>query len=485
MSVAGRQRASIRKKLLALTLALTLVPVLSVLVLVATNQIREMGADMSHMTALMASMVVDDSAAALYYGGPAAGERALRGLARQEDFHDAALYDPNGRLFASVTQDESHGGTDGAPAQQLSLSETQPRTTVESDRIEVVRPVELESMVVGTLVLHTSATRLRARVNNYLSGLGLLIGGILFASLMLGLFVERMISRRLMRLADMAQKIAQKDDYSARAVDTHGDEISLVAEGFNRMLAEIARREKQAVQAMRLRDDFLSVASHELRTPLTSLKLRVQSMLELSPSFASAAQAQRMTGRLALTDRHIKRIERLMANLLDVSRIAGGFLQLQFEEVDLADTVCDVVAQLSAEITRSGVQLTTQLAGGVTGVWDPLGLEQVVVNLLANALKYGDGKPIAIAVTRDDQHARLVVRDGGPGIDPMNHARIFERFARAASMGNGGLGLGLYLTRQIVRAHGGTIAVESALGQGAAFTVELPRAREGAAWKGK
>ena len=477
MTAAGRQRASIRKKLLALTMALTLIPALSILMPIARTQIREMRADMSHMTSVMASMVVEDSAAALYYEGSAAGERALRGLARQEEFHDAALYDPSGRLFASVTHHESHGGADGAPADQLSPPETQARTTVESDRIEVVRPVDREGTVVGTLVLHTSATRLRARVNGYLSGLGILIVGILFASLMLALCVERMISRRLMRLADMVQT----KDYSARAVDTYGDEISLVAEGFNRMLAEIARREKQAVQAVRVRDDFLSVASHELRTPLTSLKLRVQTLVELSPSFASAAQTQRMTCRLALTDRHIKRIERLLANLLDVSRIAGGFLQLQFEDVDLADTVCDVLAQFSSQIAGSGVQLTTHLAGAVTGVWDPLGLEQVVVNLLSNALKYGDGKPITIAVTRDEQHARLVVRDGGPGIDPVNHERIFERFERAASTDLGGLGLGLYVTRQIVRAHGGTIAVESALGQGAVFTVELPRAREGAA----
>jgi signal transduction histidine kinase len=317
-------------------------------------------------------------------------------------------------------------------------------------------------------------------VDAYLYGLGFLIVGILFASLMLAWALETMISRRLMKLAEVAWKIAQKEDYSVRAADDGGDEITLLAEAFNRMLAEIGRRQEQAQQAVRVRDEFLSVASHELKTPLTSLKLQVQSLLDMPPEFADPEDAQRMKGSLALTDRQVRRLERLIGNLLDVSRIAVGRFHLSPEEVDLSAMVRDVVQQFSAEIARAGTTVTTSLPAECIGRWDPLRLEQVVVNLLANALKYGEGKPIEIGVSVAGEGARLVVQDQGVGVGAENHARIFERFERAVSVNYGGLGLGLYITRQIVEAHGGTIGVESALGQGASFTVELPLRKKGA-----
>jgi signal transduction histidine kinase len=468
--------ASIGRKLIALTLVLALLPILCVLGFVAAKQIRDLRTEMLASSTMMGSIVAEYGAAALAFDEPHSAQEALNVLGRHEEFRDAALYDMRGRLFASFQQ--LGGGKSEVLPILLDPYAAKPRTDLEGDRIHVVQAVDHDGVRFGTLVLHTSTARLSASVNGYLYSLGLLIVVILLASALLAWALEKMISRRLRKLAEVAQRIAQKEDYSVRATDTGADEISLLAEAFNSMLAEIGRRQEQALQAVRVRDEFLSVASHELKTPLTSLKLQVQSLLEQPPSFSDHGEGQRMASSLALTDRQVRRLERLIGNLLDVSRIAVGRFHLQIEDVDLALMVRDVVAQFSAEIARSGTAVAVVLPEHAVGRWDPLRLEQVVVNLLSNALKYGDAKPIEIRVAVDDERARLIVHDRGVGVDASNHARIFERFERAVSVNYGGLGLGLYITRQIVQAHGGTIGVDSALGQGATFTVEIPRRRQ-------
>jgi signal transduction histidine kinase len=469
--------SSIGRKLIALTLVVALVPILCVLGVVAAKEIRDLRAEMLASSTLMGSVVAEFGAAAMAFDDRQAAEQALKVLARHDEFRDATLYDMRGRLFASFMRAGAKGDS-GSGSDRLDPAAAKQRTELEGDRIHVVQEVDHDGVRFGTLVLHTSTARLQASVNAYLYGLALLILGILVAAALLAWALEKMISRRLRRLADVAQRIAQKEDYSVRATDAGADEISLLAEAFNRMLAEIGRRQEQAMQAIRVRDEFLSVASHELKTPLTSLKLQVQSLLEQPPTFTDQGEAQRLNACLALTDRQVRRLERLIGNLLDVSRIAVGRFHLQVEDVNLPAMVRDVVAQFSAEISRSGAEVTLELSEQAVGRWDPLRLEQVVVNLLSNALKYGDGKPIDILVTASDDAARLTVKDQGVGVDVANHARIFERFERAVSVNYGGLGLGLYITRQIVQAHGGSIQVESALGRGATFIVDIPRRRQ-------
>jgi signal transduction histidine kinase len=296
-----------------------------------------------------------------------------------------------------------------------------------------------------------------------------------------------MVTRRLLRLADVAREVTRREDTQVRAQDRGNDEIGLLAGAFNRMLAEIAHRQKEAREAVRLRDEFLSVASHELKTPLTSLKLRVQGLIDQAPPVADPAEALRLHKSFDLAERQVRRLEKLINSLLDVSRIAIGRFPLQCEEVDLVSMVHNVVGQFSAEIARSGADILLDLPAHARGHWDPLRLEQVVVNLLSNALKYGAGKPIEIAVRCDDDTAFLTVRDHGIGIDAADQRRIFERFERAVSLNYGGLGLGLHIAREIVVAHHGTIHVESERGQGAAFVVAIPRGQRppaelGEAW---
>jgi len=170
-------------------------------------------------------------------------------------------------------------------------------------------------------------------------------------------------------------------------------------------------------------------------------------------------------------------LARLIDDLLDVSRIAAGRLPLRIEEMDLAEVAREMVSRSADAAAKAGSQIRLHAPGPVVGTWDRLRLEQVADNLLANAVKYGRGLPIDVRAEASAGTARLVVSDHGPGIAPEDQARIFEQFERAApSRHYGGLGLGLWIARQLVEAHGGRIRLDSTPGAGAEFTVELPLA---------
>ncbi|MBZ4419807.1 PAS domain-containing sensor histidine kinase [Myxococcus sp. RHSTA-1-4] len=233
--------------------------------------------------------------------------------------------------------------------------------------------------------------------------------------------------------------------------------------------------ERHLQEAIRARDEFLSVASHELKTPLTSLGLRLHALARAIDADPDSSLARRHGREVAAMKRQVARLAELIDGLLDVSRISTGRLRIHREEVDLAALVQEVAARFGPEAERAGCALDLRLAGPCVGSWDRLRLEQVVSNLLSNALKYGAGRPVHLHVEEREGHARLWVRDEGIGIDAAAHARIFQKFERAVSERHyGGLGLGLYVVRTLIEAMGGTIRVESQPGEGATFFVELP-----------
>ncbi|WP_437644174.1 AAA family ATPase [Sorangium sp. So ce362] len=237
-----------------------------------------------------------------------------------------------------------------------------------------------------------------------------------------------------------------------------------------------ARLFAEAQKAIERRDEFLLVASHELKTPLTSLKMQSHLIERLLRRYQRAEIApERIDAALQVLNRQIARLAHLVNELLDVTRLSAGRLTLVRAPVDLAALTREVVERMSQQLAdaRCGVQL--DLDEPVVGRWDPSRVEQVLINLLSNAMKYGAGGPIHVVVRGQPDRATLVVRDHGMGIAEADQARIFERFERAVSVRNfGGLGLGLYIVRWIVTSHGGTIRVESAPGAGATFIVELP-----------
>jgi PAS domain S-box-containing protein len=245
--------------------------------------------------------------------------------------------------------------------------------------------------------------------------------------------------------------------------------------------------EEDLRRAVQVRDEFLSIASHELKTPLTALQLQIDNMHRyLQRSAGPALRSGRLTSSAEAVAEQSQRLSQLVELLLDVSRLNSGRLRFDCSEFDLVDLVRAAVDRWRQVANRRQTEtgdhelpeatFTTDLPQRLSGVWDRLRLEQVLNNLLSNAVKYGRNRPIHVEVSDSGGRARLRIIDHGIGIAAVDQPRIFGRFERAVSSRHyGGLGLGLWITRQIVEGMGGSIGVESEVGKGATFTVELPR----------
>ncbi len=222
--------------------------------------------------------------------------------------------------------------------------------------------------------------------------------------------------------------------------------------------------------AVQVRDDFLAVAGHELKTPLAGMLLQIQGLQRLVQKDPAAS----IGPRLEKASGSGLKMERLINQLLDVSKIAAGRLNLEPEPFDLSELVKEVAA-LFENADGPESRITTRCAGQVRGRWDRARIEQVITNLVGNAMKYGQGKPVEIDLRAENGEAILRVADHGIGIDSDHQKKIFQKFERAvATREFGGFGLGLWITRQIVTASAGRVEVQSTAGQGSVFTVRLP-----------
>ncbi|GFM81226.1 hybrid sensor histidine kinase/response regulator [Pseudomonas cichorii] len=249
----------------------------------------------------------------------------------------------------------------------------------------------------------------------------------------------------------------------------------------SRQEQEVLLKRLQATQgelehAIRMRDDFMSIVSHEVRTPLNGLILETQlRKLHLAKDNASAFTMEKLRGMVDRDERQIQSLIRLIEDMLDVSRIRTGKLSIRPSAFDLSELVSQLLENFSAQITATESTVTLFADETVIGVWDEFRIEQVVANLLTNAMRYGARKPITVRVYCEDGEARVEVIDQGIGISRENQARIFQQFERVtAKHAVAGLGLGLFISEQIVLAHGGRIVVESEEGKGSTFRVCLP-----------
>jgi signal transduction histidine kinase len=234
------------------------------------------------------------------------------------------------------------------------------------------------------------------------------------------------------------------------------------------LAVENARLYEEQRQAVALRDTFLSVASHELRTPLTALRLRVE-LVDRTVRTAEGDLAERLRPQIASMQTQIERLDGLASVLLDVSRIVSGRLHVDVEDVDVAPIVRDVVARFA------DASIAVAAPESLTLRTDPTRFEQIAVNLVDNAVKYGEGRPIEVAVEATPDLVVLAVTDRGIGVPETHRARIFERFERAVSARNyAGLGLGLFIVRSICEALGGRIELDAAPDR-TTFRVTLPR----------
>ena len=244
---------------------------------------------------------------------------------------------------------------------------------------------------------------------------------------------------------------------------------------------EQSRRELRATQtelerSLKMRDDFMSMVAHELRTPLNTLFLETQLRgMQLDKGNMEAFGEAQLRAMVARDGRQIQSMIRLINDMVDVSRIRSGKLSIRPTQTELSALLDRIVSDLAQRTEAAGGSIALEAPQPVEGVWDEFRVEQIIINLLTNALRYGGSKPVKVTLAQQDGRAQIVVRDQGVGISPDDQARIFDPFERAGTKDvREGLGLGLYIARQLAESHGGTLDVDSAPEQGAAFSLTLP-----------
>jgi signal transduction histidine kinase len=263
--------------------------------------------------------------------------------------------------------------------------------------------------------------------------------------------------------------------YSTGRVTYSPDKRPIRFSGVVYDITERKIKEEADAAIARARDQFFMIAGHELKTPLTCLQLQLQVHEFELKNPDEGMSINWADESLKKQRRHIARITRIVDNMLDQSKIQERNLDLHQENFDLSQMVREVIDEFSVTANNAGVMVKFHPSESIVGDWDRFRLEQVLFNLLINALRYGNKSPIDVFVSLDNSHAMITVKDDGIGIKKEDHTRIFEKFERAVSGDNrDGIGLGLYISNNIVKAHKGSIQVKSETGKGSEFTVMLP-----------
>jgi PAS domain S-box-containing protein len=243
------------------------------------------------------------------------------------------------------------------------------------------------------------------------------------------------------------------------------------------LLTKLKLTQIELEKALQIRDEFMSIASHELNTPLATIKIHAQFMRKLIQKGDDSAYSKiKVEAFTDQTEKQVLRLERMVNDMLDITRIRSGVLTLERERFELCEVVTQTVEHMRSQFLAAGYpDPKITICEPIIGDWDRIRIEQVLVNLLTNAIKYGSQKPVEIVVEALDHQVRFSVRDQGIGISADGQLKIFNRFERAANTARArGLGLGLFISREIVSAHKGKIWVESKLSEGSTFVVELP-----------
>ncbi|OJT21304.1 histidine kinase [Archangium sp. Cb G35] len=368
----------------------------------------------------------------------------------------------------------------GVLRQKLSTSEEGVVETFgpEDQRILLAANAPVPGTEWSVVVAQDMGVAYRAITRTSVAFIAILALGVLLM-LALSQFVARDIIRRLETLVEATDAIG-RGELSRRVPVEENDELGGLCHGFNEMATRTEAAQGELREAVRLREEFLSVASHELRTPLTPLKGFAALTLSRMEKGGDFPERERTLKALRSMARQTDRLTRLVDDLLDTSRIQAGRFELERAPLDLLPLVREVIERFELrgnEGLRFVLEAPTQ---AVEGIWDGPRLEQVITNLLANAVRYSpQGGTVRVSFHLSPEAVELQVRDEGIGIPSESIALLFQPFARASNATArhfGGLGLGLFICREIVQRHGGTIWAESPGAQlGSCFHVRLPR----------
>jgi signal transduction histidine kinase/ActR/RegA family two-component response regulator len=469
----------IRRKLLSVNALTSSLAVLLAWLAFMTYEVVTFRGTLARQLAVQAQIVGYNSASALLFNDHTAATQVLAALRAEPHIVSASVYGKDGVVFATYARQ----GSNEPPILPELVMVNDTGYRFDKDRLFVVRDILVDGERVGSVRILSDLTEMDARIKRYL-----LIGGLAFlVSIAVAISftsrLQRTISGPILHLVERARIVSSEKNYSVRAVATSQDELGLLIQTFNEMLAQIQQRDAElekarddAETANRTKDEFLAVVSHELRTPLTPILAWTRM---LRGEQLDQDQTQRA---LDTIERNVKAQAQLIGDLLDVSRIISGKLRLDVRAVDVAPVVEAAIESVRPTAEVKGIRLQTVVdprAGLVSG--DPDRLQQVFWNLLSNAIKFTpkDGR-VQVELRRVNSQLQVAVSDTGKGISTEFLPYVFDRFRQADSSStrsHGGLGLGLAIVRHLVELHGGQVRAESAgTGQGATFTVELPLA---------
>ncbi len=449
---------SIRNKVAGIILATTLLSLGTGFTLVILNNLRLFEQDLLRTTELIAKATGSYNAINLAFEEKEEAEISLAQLKEFKYIYGAYLYDTSGALFASFQRSDAYRAPVSVPDD---LSE------IRDGYVHFSTPVIFEDERYGTIYVRGTAEALAERQGQHLLIMAGLMTVLVIVSVILAYFLQGFVSKPILHLASKTQHISAENDYSIRVEKPGNDEIGILYDGFNDMLAQIQRRQEELERSNRDLDQFAYVASHDLKAPLRAISTLagwIEEDLEDSLSDESRQQMRLLRSRVA-------RMDALIEGVLRYSRV--GRMETGEELVDVGGLIRELV-ELQALPDGFSVVIAPNLPVFRT---KRLRLGQVFSNLINNAVKYHDRLEGQITVWSEQQHEfyEFIVEDDGPGIAPEHHERIFVMFQTLQPRDEvESTGLGLALVKKLVEEEGGTIVLESDIGKGARFRFTWP-----------
>jgi signal transduction histidine kinase/DNA-binding response OmpR family regulator len=464
-----RSGFSIRNKLIGIIAAATLIPLAAGFTVVIVNDARALRRELVDNTVLIARVTAENSVGDLAFNDADASLHTLQKLSSIPNLRWASVYDARGNLF-------SHYALKGTTADRT-LPAT-PARIFHGDELRISEPIIYRGEHYGSVYLGVGTAALEAKSREHLITLIAVMIAVVAAAIILGTRLEKIVSTPLLDLAALALEVSEQHDYSVRAKRQSDDEIGVLAEGFNEMLTQIERRQRErdeADQRTREKSQFLANMSHELRTPLNAI-IGFSEVLRTRLGSRIDEREIRFLDNINSSGQHLLGI---INDILDLSKIEAGRMEINPERFPLRNAIEGVCSLMRGVSSRRLIAFELEVEDDLPLIEaDPVKIKQVLYNLLSNAVKFSpERSTVTIRAARDGAFVRIDVIDRGIGIDPRDHARIFQEFQQVdttTSRQFEGTGLGLTLVKKFVEMHAGDVVVDSEVGAGSTFTVTLP-----------
>ena len=473
---------TLKQRLILVNIAATGAALLVAVTLLFNSELRTWREALIRDIAIKADIIGSQSTAALTFNAPDDAAEILNALQADDQIEFAALYSRTGALFAAYHRSGLQDRPPPAPPGDGHV--------LAGGHLDLTRSISLRSERIGTITIRSGLQQFRALMIRYVLGLSMIVLLSLAAATMLLSRLQRAVTAPVGELVRLMEAVSRDKDYASRASGAGTREFSMLADGFNTMLAAIQSRDRDLERSLAelkkaygklenldlLKSDFISTVSHELRTPITSIKAFVELLL-IKPDM----QEERQKKLLETISIEADRLARLIGDLLDLSKIESGGMQWRDKDISLADVVRTAISGIAPLAQKKDIHIEEQIDASLPHIHaDRDRLIQVVMNLLSNAVKFTSaGGRITVSMTGVVYPAGISVSvsDTGIGIPPRDLGVIFEKFQRSGDVltsGVEGTGLGLTICRQIVEHYGGRIWADSEEGKGSTFTFIVP-----------